>query len=229
MKCCRISGATRTAEKPFGPVAAGELQRLAAARSLEPTDLVWKEGMAQWVPASTIKGLFPSQPVVAPLPVVMAKEQDQPRRRRRRAADDEDALKKPAGGMSMGLKIGLTLGGIAVGLAAFLVLMVVTGVGGPVDYTVDLPPQTKDVRYFDFNGGVHYRIALTSEANSDVDIYMLDPRTNGRGAGDDSMGPNSLVNLRPAVDSRFKVEIVNLGPGANRSHVDFEEVGASPR
>ena len=38
-----------------GPVSSGQLKALAKARKLKPTDKVWKEGMAQWVSASTIK------------------------------------------------------------------------------------------------------------------------------------------------------------------------------
>jgi hypothetical protein len=40
------------------PVSAEELKRMAAAGKLKPTDMIWKEGMAQWVRASTAKGLF---------------------------------------------------------------------------------------------------------------------------------------------------------------------------
>jgi len=47
-----------------GPVNSGEMRRLAAAGELLPTDLVWKEGMAQWAPASQLKGLF--GPAAAP-------------------------------------------------------------------------------------------------------------------------------------------------------------------
>jgi hypothetical protein len=46
-----------------GPVDGGQLKKLAAAGTLAPTDLVWREGMADWKPASEIKGLlFPAQP-----------------------------------------------------------------------------------------------------------------------------------------------------------------------
>lgn len=42
-----------------GPVSPAELKRLAATGGLEPDDKVWREGMEKWVPARTIKGLFP--------------------------------------------------------------------------------------------------------------------------------------------------------------------------
>jgi hypothetical protein len=42
-----------------GPVSGAELKRLAASGELQPTDKVRKEGMADWLPASQVKGLFP--------------------------------------------------------------------------------------------------------------------------------------------------------------------------
>ena len=53
-----------------GPVSPEQLKQLAAAGKLQPTDLVWKEGMSQWVAASSIKGLFtaPSIPTPPALP-----------------------------------------------------------------------------------------------------------------------------------------------------------------
>jgi hypothetical protein len=47
-----------------GPVGAAQLKQLAASGQLLPTDLVWKEGLANWVPASSARGLFP--PAAAP-------------------------------------------------------------------------------------------------------------------------------------------------------------------
>lgn len=43
-----------------GPVDTAELKRLAGEGALEPTDLVWKEGLPEWVPATKVKGLFAS-------------------------------------------------------------------------------------------------------------------------------------------------------------------------
>ena len=44
----------------FGPVDGQELKVLAQTVKLLPTDLIWKEGMAEWKPASKAKGLFPA-------------------------------------------------------------------------------------------------------------------------------------------------------------------------
>jgi len=44
-----------------GPVTDAELRRLAADGSLKPADLIWREGLKDWVPAGRVKGLFPAQ------------------------------------------------------------------------------------------------------------------------------------------------------------------------
>ena len=43
-----------------GPVSAAELKSLARAGKLAPTDMLWKEGMSEWRPASSVKELFPA-------------------------------------------------------------------------------------------------------------------------------------------------------------------------
>jgi hypothetical protein len=45
-----------------GPVDAQVLKSLAAEGNLLPTDLVWPEGAPDWVPASSVRGLFPPAP-----------------------------------------------------------------------------------------------------------------------------------------------------------------------
>ncbi|MEN6496498.1 MAG: DUF4339 domain-containing protein [Thermoguttaceae bacterium] len=49
-----------------GPVTSEKLKELAASGQLVPTDLAWKEGMAQWVEAQKVKGLFPEKPIAPP-------------------------------------------------------------------------------------------------------------------------------------------------------------------
>jgi hypothetical protein len=48
-----------------GPVDTATLKRMAIDGQLDPNDLIWREGLAQWVRASTAKGLYP-QPVESP-------------------------------------------------------------------------------------------------------------------------------------------------------------------
>src|SRR5207237_399004 len=54
------------AGKQFGPVPAAELKQLASSGRLSARDLVWKEGMSEWVAAYKVKGLFDSSPVAIP-------------------------------------------------------------------------------------------------------------------------------------------------------------------
>ncbi len=41
-----------------GPVNGERLKELATSGKLQPTDLVWREGMAEWAQAGTVKGLL---------------------------------------------------------------------------------------------------------------------------------------------------------------------------
>lgn len=45
-------------EERQGPVSSEELKSLAQSGALAPEDLVWKEGMDEWRPAASLKGLF---------------------------------------------------------------------------------------------------------------------------------------------------------------------------
>lgn len=45
--------------KQEGPMTGAQLKQLADNKQLQPDDLVWKEGLADWIPARQIKGLFP--------------------------------------------------------------------------------------------------------------------------------------------------------------------------
>jgi hypothetical protein len=42
----------------YGPVSVEQLRQLAATGQLSATDLVWRDGLAEWVPAGRLKGLF---------------------------------------------------------------------------------------------------------------------------------------------------------------------------
>jgi hypothetical protein len=44
-----------------GPVKTPQLKQLATSGELKPDDLVWCDGMANWSPASTVKGLFAAE------------------------------------------------------------------------------------------------------------------------------------------------------------------------
>ncbi len=52
----------------LGPVSDAELRAMVADGRLTTDSLIWKEGMAEWVPASSAKGLFPQQAGPPPIP-----------------------------------------------------------------------------------------------------------------------------------------------------------------
>ena len=58
----------------LGPVSSSKLKDLAATGELQPTDLIWRDGMSKWMPANTIKGLFPES-VPPPIPPQRAVQQ----------------------------------------------------------------------------------------------------------------------------------------------------------
>jgi hypothetical protein len=74
-------------DEEIGPVASKELKRMAGIGVLQPSDRIWKEGMPEWVPASTVTGLFPETPVptapqatpsLPPVPPPMPKQSSEP-------------------------------------------------------------------------------------------------------------------------------------------------------
>ncbi len=55
-------------QQRIGPLDASQLKHMAMTEQLAPTEYVWKEGMAQWIPAGQVQGLF-DRPVEVALDV----------------------------------------------------------------------------------------------------------------------------------------------------------------
>jgi TM2 domain-containing membrane protein YozV/ribosomal protein L12E/L44/L45/RPP1/RPP2 len=72
-----------------GPVSAADLKKLAEGGNLKPSDLVWKDGMADWAQAKSIKGLFGNGAAVAPAAAAPAKAEEPARARPRAEAEPE--------------------------------------------------------------------------------------------------------------------------------------------
>src|SRR5262245_3959390 len=51
-----------------GPVSSEQLRELVATGKLRPDDLIWKEGMDNWMPAGKAKKLFPADAATAQAP-----------------------------------------------------------------------------------------------------------------------------------------------------------------
>lgn len=56
-------------DQRFGPHSGAELKAFAASGQLGASDMVWKEGLANWIQASSVKGLIPSAAGGAPPPL----------------------------------------------------------------------------------------------------------------------------------------------------------------
>jgi hypothetical protein len=92
----------RGGQQRVGPLTSQQLKQMAASGQITSNDLVWKDGMAQWVPASQVKGLvgggsgpspaFTNAP--APQPETAASE---PEPASVVAAYEEDAGPAPSG------------------------------------------------------------------------------------------------------------------------------------
>jgi hypothetical protein len=125
--------------KPMEPVPREELQRLAVSGLLKPTDLVWKDGMADWVRAGAASGLYSEDEAITATEVASSSGTSRPRNswqpavqsggvRRSSWGDDdekEDAERlrrrrthPQRRRMSAGLKVVLFLGGSLVALIA---------------------------------------------------------------------------------------------------------------
>jgi hypothetical protein len=57
-----------SAGEKFGPFSSDQLRQFAEAGVLLPEDMVWKTGMANWVPASSITAFFPAGPALQRTP-----------------------------------------------------------------------------------------------------------------------------------------------------------------
>lgn len=59
--------------RQLGPISEAELQSMIATGAIQPTTLVWRQGMAQWQPLSSLAmpaaGALPPQPSISPQPL----------------------------------------------------------------------------------------------------------------------------------------------------------------
>jgi hypothetical protein len=80
-----------------GPVSEEQLRQLASSGQVQPTDLVWKKGLAQWTEARKVKGLFPTAPAANPpsaAPVPMAEQWYYSKQGQRTGPVSEEQLKQ---------------------------------------------------------------------------------------------------------------------------------------
>jgi hypothetical protein len=112
---------TKDGKNRVGPVSSSDLQALARSGELGPTDLVWKEGMAQWTPASLIKDLFTSVQPKSPAVTDVASVQVKARPTLLQSAEKGQAVIKIVSRLVLGSAVFISL------LAALLAML---GFGG---------------------------------------------------------------------------------------------------
>jgi hypothetical protein len=222
-----------------GPVELPELQRLATSGQLQPSDLVWRQGMPLWIPAEDTRGLFQPQRGQYPAPPAPLAPQVVPVEP---TAESPGAPAGPAPGrpaarprartparMSAGAKVAL-FGALAASIVVVVVIvvMVVVSNRGPRGavvhdrgtYTLNLNEKGRDVRFVRFAANRWVTISVTSDFQTDVDLYVFDDR-GVQIAADTRPDPDCFVNFRAPRTGMYRIEIVNLGPGPNRSVVRY--------
>jgi hypothetical protein len=122
-----------------GPVSWEQLYRLAERGELHPGDMVWQEGMPNWVKAKTTPGLFGDAGDTRGRRALdndddrrpsRLDDDDQPHRARSDRDDENEEGDRPRrrrrkeGGMPVGLKVGLIVGGVVVGLLIVGVILI---------------------------------------------------------------------------------------------------------
>lgn len=132
-----------TEGKQMDPVTMRELKRLVGEGVLKPTDMVWKDGMARWIRASSVKELFPDPSSAldqyfthtkdkkdranalavpagpAPIPIEEDMNIQEPRRNSSSKEENDDApppRRRPsaAGGSGVGIIIALVIGAVLI-------------------------------------------------------------------------------------------------------------------
>jgi hypothetical protein len=182
-----------TDKRQMGPVSWKDLVELAEGGILKPQDLVWTEGMDDWVKAINQKGLFADSSAEEGVSAGKKSSYSQPKpppgRRTRRADDDEEEdeeddreAKRKArkreearAKTSVGIKVGLILAAVvfvllslACGGSVLLWLSLRGGGGGDgprrETYTIfNLNQNGQNIKHFNFKKGQHVVITATNQ------------------------------------------------------------------
>jgi hypothetical protein len=215
--------------RQLGPVNFVILQQFAASGQLRPTDLVWREGMPHWVQADTIHGLIPPAPAKPPqlpgepLDSLAALETrlsppehvttfDEPAWKR-------EPLHRPPQRLNTAAKmvIGAALAGCVVVVAVVLI-----GIAALARQTNPTNPTTFNLRTGEmrtfritFAGGKRAQIWVTSERNTDVDVFVCQPGVSDNDVEfdfvvkDDGMSKDCYVEWTPSTTQTYQVVVWN--------------------
>jgi hypothetical protein len=223
----------------MGPVSTEVLTRMATSGQVQPTDLVWREGMPNWAPARTVRALFPEPPQVTPIPVEPARgyalspePAPQPATvpyeppAQRYDEPEEGYWDRPRPRRRRGPNPALVITGIAVGVlllvGVIILLIFLLKPGNP--RTFSLGPNEKYTCDVEFKAGQKVTITVTSDHDSDVDLFVRN-RANQVVAFDDGPSKDCRVEFVPQRTERFTIEVWNrildprmMQPHRNRSN-----------
>lgn len=208
-------------QQRLGPVSFLILQQFAASGQLKPSDLVWTTGMSEWVPASTVAGLVPAQPQspphlpshpASPPPSDGSTFYDEPPWQR-------EPMYRPRPRLNTAAKTAIALGLAA---AVGVVIAVVVGIAAvhwPTTATnpVTFNLRTGEMRTFrlTFEGGKKAQIWVTSERDTDVDLFVCHPGVQQEEfednfvVKDDRMAKDCYVEFTPATTQTYQVVVWN--------------------
>jgi len=236
-----------------GPVAAAQLKQLAVSGRLLPTDLVWKEGLANWVPASSARGLFPQSPAsgaVAPGSGRTAGSGGAPSSGRTSASsgapasgrprpgpiavtpiDDDDyeeaplerRLQRKWHGLSTGVWIAIIGGSVGTLILIVGVILVFSLTSSGDSYTTPPIPP-----------GQRDSRSIPFEAGRLVEITVTSDHNatvdlfifdphNTQVTAAVSMGPKIVVRFMPMQTGNYRLDVVNKSNVPNRSYVRYRQ------
>ena len=110
-------------------------------------------------------------------------------------------------------------------IVAVTIALIATRKNTVTRFTVDLGPGVFHFRNVNLKGGTCYEFRVTSDKNTDVDLYIED--LNGqRLLCDVTIGPSSYLQWVPPATADYRIKVWNIDPArANRSHVEINDLG----
>ncbi|MFO0966156.1 MAG: GYF domain-containing protein [Gemmataceae bacterium] len=219
---------TRGGRQVDVPVSGPELRQLASKGLLKPTDLVWREGMPQWVRAATAPDLFGDMPNGAVMATGGAAADATRRSNASRdplaSATRSGMRQQPRTGMGAGAKVAIIMG-VTLALGGLAVAAVLLKINSQDDKKIEpRPPDEvfpkvvhtykagivdKERRPVDLKAGYRYEITAKNPKNVIFDIYLDDPL--GHEVAKQIAAPGvAKIAYTAAADGAHAIEIVNM-------------------
>jgi hypothetical protein len=229
----------------MGPVSTEELRNFASNGRLQPNDLVWKDGMPKWVPASSVGEFARHESVPDELPPPRRDDRryddrddrDDRRYDRRYDRDEDDdrgqtrrrpAPARQAQGLSTGAKVGIGLG-IGGGALLVIILIVVIivlvatrpgsggAVNGPGRFTHHFFPNENKRWFVQFRGGGPARVTVVGTHHDNLQLRVYDDMTNQEVAHDvGGFIHERTVTWVPPATRVYRIEVQNADFRGNR-------------